>query len=149
MSTREPGYCSPKEIKIQRAGKGKMIMKKKVTRGEVSEAQVGGLSLEEKQCTQKLHSIWQNKSHMLPALWRHKEPTHCSMPILRASSQPLNITRAEKFHQLFFPLPSQGAYYPLQSTYHLVIMPLCSAPSESSFVDNLPPSNDPLAAQDT
>nr|KAF6505998.1 hypothetical protein HJG63_007863 [Rousettus aegyptiacus] len=117
MSTRELGYCSPKEIKIQRAGKGKMIMKKKVTRGEVSEAQVGGLSLEEKQCAQKLLSIWQNKSHMLPELWRHKEPTHCSMSILRASSQPLHITCAEKFHQLFFLLPSGGAYYPSTLVY--------------------------------
>lgn len=50
MSTREPGYCTPGEIKIPRAGRGKMIMKENLARGEVSEAQGGDLSLEEEHC---------------------------------------------------------------------------------------------------
>lgn len=47
MSRRELGYCTPGEIKIPRAGRGKMIMKENLTRVEVSEAQDGDLSLEE------------------------------------------------------------------------------------------------------
>lgn len=117
-------------------------MKENVTRGEVNENQDGGLSLEDKQCTQKLPRLCQNKSHMFQHYGGIKKPSHCSMSILRASNGRLHITCAEKFYQLCFPLPFGGTRYLMQSTDHLVIMLICSAPGESSSVDNLHPLND-------
>lgn len=65
MSTSELGYCTPGEIKIQRAGKGKMIMKENLTKEEVSEAQDGDLSLEEEHWAP---SLCQSKGLVLLAL---------------------------------------------------------------------------------
>ena len=63
----------------------------------------------------------------------------CPMSILRASSGPLCITDAKKFYWLLF--------YDIQE--FTIIMPICSAQSESSFMDSPPPPTDALEAQVT
>lgn len=89
----------------------------------VIEAQDEGLSLQEKQCTQKLPSRSRIKSRILQAPERHREASHCPMSILRASSGPQYFTSTEKFHKLFSHY-HLGTFSARPCIYHLLIVPV-------------------------